>query len=434
MPLNFSAAPSSRITKKPYQKSPSLRRSVSSPFADLKQRKPVQRSQSKPESAADADDDDDGLLEERLQDAGIVKTLVTDLSLRDVAQTIQYIRSHMFDALPEAGGFNSTKIAEILNFRKSLPPTVTVAHVHALLDSPTRIEREIAELTKAGIIRKVVTPGRGTGGASIGEGLILSKDVERLVIETKELDRELSGKSLYYHKMHRLLIGLLDKFLEHLRARPITQSLSLGAFSSTDVTALMRCGFLTSSAQYACSANVFSRPKSASQGTGMSISSISKAASGSVAAVGGEDAIYEAGGRGGVRRSSSQFTSQSEQDPQRFVGEGEQLKLSLPGMGPYLKLLTAARSHLISLVMKSKYRELPLYLLHERWNGGISTDDPAAKAKKYRGEFAGVSPNRTRKWKQFNGLAFDWVLAECHGAGLIEVFETGGVGRAVRIR
>ncbi|KAL2046019.1 hypothetical protein N7G274_001466 [Stereocaulon virgatum] len=418
MPLNFSAAPSSRITKKPYQKSPSLRRSVSSPFVGLKQRKPVQRSQSKPENADDVDDDDrdGGLFEERLQDAGIVKTLVTDLSLRDVAQTIQYICSHMFDALPEAGGFNSTRIAEILNFRKSLPPTVTVAHVHAFLDSPTRIEREIVELKKAGIIRKVVTPGRGTGGASIGEGLILTKDVERLVIEARELDRELS-----------------NKFLEHLRARPMTQSLCLGAFSSTEITALMRSGFLISSAQYANSANAFSRHNSASQGTGSSISSVSKAASGSVAAVGGEDAIYEAGGRAGVRRSSSQFTSWAEQDPQRFVGEGEQLKLSLPGTGPYLKLLTAARSHLISLVTKSKYRELPLYLLHERWNGGVSTDDPAAKAKKYRGGFARVLPNRTRKWKQFNGLAFDWVLAECHGAGLIEIFETGSVGRAVRI-
>lgn len=34
---------------------------------------------------------------------------------------------------------------------------------------------------------------------------------------------------------------------------------------------------------------------------------------------------------------------------------------------------------------KVKYKELPLHLLRERWNGGISPDDPAAKAKKYRG-------------------------------------------------
>ena len=95
--------------------------------------------------------------------------------------------------------------------------------------------------------------------------------------------------------------------------------------------------------------------------------------------------------------------------------------------------MSAARSHLVSLAMKSRYREIPIYLLREKWDGGISTDDPAAKAKKYRGEFIGVLPSRTRKWKQFYGLSFDWTLAECLGAGLVEVFETGSVGQAVRI-
>lgn len=97
------------------------------------------------------------------------------------------------------------------------------------------------------------------------------------------------------------------------------------------------------------------------------------------------------------------------------------------------QLLSAARSHLVSLTMKSKFREIPVYQLRERWDGGISAEDPAAKAKKYRGEFSGVLPSRTRKWKEFYGLSFDYTLAECLGAGLVEVFETGSVGRAVRI-
>ena len=83
--------------------------------------------------------------------------------------------------------------------------------------------------------------------------------------------------------------------------------------------------------------------------------------------------------------------------------------------------------------MKSKFQEIPVYLLRERWNGGVSADDSAARAKKYRGEFTGVLPRGTRKWKQFYGLSFDWTLAECLGAGLVEVFETGSVGQAVRI-
>ena len=160
---------------------------------DLKQRKPVRRSVSKPEVIDDGDDSDD-IFGDSLEDLGIVKTLATDLSLRDVAQTIQYIRSHMFDAMPEGGGFNSTRIADILNFRKSLPPTVTVAHVHALIDSPTKTEREIAELANAGMIRKVVIPGRGTAGSSVGEGLVLFSDIERLVKDAKELGQGLSGE------------------------------------------------------------------------------------------------------------------------------------------------------------------------------------------------------------------------------------------------
>ncbi len=223
----------------------------------------------------------------------------------------------------------------------------------------------------------------------------------------------------------------LDRFLEHIRNRPTAQIVSLGGFSGSDITKLMRAGFLTSSTPHTTSTSFCNHPDSASRGTATSILSVSRAASGSMAAVGGEDAIYGAGGRGGMRRSSSQF--KSEQDGEDAISEGHSLRVSLPGTGPYLKLLTAARSHLVSLIMKSKYRELPLYLLLERWNGGTSADDPAAKAKRYRGEFSGILPNRTRKWKQFYGLSFDWVLAECLGAGLIEVFETGTVGRATRI-
>jgi len=193
MPLNISAAYSSRVrvTKRPQDKRPSLKRSASSPFGSLNQSKPVQRMLSRPESS---EEDDDDFFGDRLDDVGMVKSLATDLSLRDVAQNIQYIRSHMFDIMPENGGFNSTKIAEILNFRKSLPPTVTVAHVHAMTESPTSTERAIAELTKAGTIRRIVIPGRGTGGSSIGDGLILLKDIERLTRQARELESSVAGK------------------------------------------------------------------------------------------------------------------------------------------------------------------------------------------------------------------------------------------------
>ena len=93
MPLNFSAVHSSRVSKRPQQQS---RRSTSSPFADFSQRKPVQRSKSKADVVDDDDDDDDDFFNDRLNEAGLVKSLASDLSLRDVAQTIQYVHSHMF--------------------------------------------------------------------------------------------------------------------------------------------------------------------------------------------------------------------------------------------------------------------------------------------------------------------------------------------------
>ena len=186
MPLNLTAAHSSSVSRR-------RKRSASSPLTHVNQRKPVQRFKSRSDMT---NDDDDDFFRDRLDDIGSVKSLPSDLSLRDVAQTIQYVRSHMFDTMVENGGFNSTRIAEILNFRQSLPPIVTVPHIHALAQSPTKTEREISELTRAGTIRRLFTPGRGTGGSSIGESLILSTDVESLLRQAKALDQELAGTSM----------------------------------------------------------------------------------------------------------------------------------------------------------------------------------------------------------------------------------------------
>ena len=400
MPLNYTAAHSSRISK------PSLKRSASSPFSLHKQRKPISRASSKPETLDEAED----YFGDRLEDRGLVKTLATDLSLRDVAQTIKYIRSHMFDDLPEAGGFNSVRISEILRFRKSLPPTVTVTHVHAFLRSPTATDKEIAELAKAGVVRKIVVPGRGTGGSSIAEGVILYPDFERLVQESG-LDEEIA-----------------NTLLQRLQDNPLLLNLPSNSFTASEAAALKQAGFLTSSSQGLQPSTPFTH--ATSPGTLTSLLSVSRAPSGSLAAVGGESAIHDAGGSGtasGIRRSSSHLSTENLHSSNRTF------QISLPNTGPYLRLLTAARAHLIALLQKSRFKEMPLYMLQERWDGGIASDDPAARAKKYRGEFTGVLPARTKKWKQFYGLRFEWVLAECLGAGLLELFETGSVGRAARI-
>ncbi len=394
MPLTFSAAHSSRVTKRTL-KPPQLTRSASTSFSSYKQRKPVQRSRSNPEKAEQED-----FFGDKLDDIGLVVTLATDLSLRDVAQITRFANTQMFDSLPERGGFNSTKIAEILTFRRSLPAFATIAHVHALSRSPTVTEREIFELMKANVLRKIVIPGRGTGGSALGEGLVLVKDLEVMLERSDGVDS-----------------GIKQRFLDHLRAHPLTSGVAVTAFSSTELSSLKRAGFLTSSASSASSYVLDEGPRIAST----SISTISRAASGSLAAIGGEGAVMEAGVSPSLRRACSQSDGLSI------------LQLALPSMGPYLGLLTTARTHLVSLIRKSSFREIPLYLLRERWDGGTSKGDAAAQAKRSRGESSGVLPARTKKWKRFSGLCFEWVLAECVGSGMLELFETGSVGRAVRI-
>lgn len=322
------------------------------------------------------------MFNERLDDNGVIASLATDLNFRDVPQFVQYIQTRMFCDIPErAPGMNSTRIAEILNYRAALPPIVTLAHVHALSSSPTKTEREIAELAQAGIIRKVAVPNRGVGAAAVGDGLVLVSEWEGLVHSHSDLGEEVK-----------------IKYLSLFKDNPTSTTVSGINFTPAEVSALTTAGFLTSATATTSQTDLFARPGAASLGTLASLSTAgSKNASGSLAAVGGSEANF-----------------------------------SLPNTGPHLRLLLAARTHILNLLKKSKYREAPMNTLNERWDGGIAADDEQSQARKARGEFVGVLPGRTKKWKQFYGLRFEWVLEECVGAGLVELFETGSVGKGVR--
>jgi hypothetical protein len=394
MSFKFSAAHSSRIKKSTKPASLKRNKSADSPFSALPRRKPIQRATTKPETRVN-DDEDEDLFGDRLDDIGLIKALAQDLTLRDVAQAILYIQRKQWSPVPqERSGMNSTRTAEVLNFRSSLPPAVTVSHVQALLNSPTAAEREIAELTRGGVIRKVTVGGRG----SMGEILIMTEQLDNMV-ESSSLTAAVKGK-----------------FVTVLHENPTSLKLPRSQFSEDEVKALMHAGFLTSATPTWTTTNVFSRPRDGAMGTMTSLQSIAKAPSGSLAAVGGEGAVHMVGGSGGRAQVRSR----------------EEHSLAIPGVGSFLKVLTNARAHLVSLLSKSKYREAPESLLRQRWDGGIPGDNEASTAKRNRGEFAGVLPGRTRKWKQFYGISFEWILGECVGAGLIEVFETGSVGRGVR--
>lgn len=118
---------------------------------------------------------DEELEESRLRDRGPVHSLSHLTNTGDIVESMKYVGKTMFDDIPERAGMNSTRIAEILNFRRSLPPIVTVPHVQALCDSPTAAEREIATLVQHGVIRRLNIPGRGIGNTAIGECLVLTE-------------------------------------------------------------------------------------------------------------------------------------------------------------------------------------------------------------------------------------------------------------------
>jgi len=229
--------------------------------------------------------------------------------------------------------------------------------------------------------------------------LILVRDLEGMVVDSA-LEREVK-----------------EKFVRLLRENPTALKIERTKLEADEAKALMHAGFLTSSTGSWTTTDAFSRPGDGSRGTMTSLGSISKAASGSMAAVGGEGAVHNSGGSGGGARP--------------LPGTGD-LSIALPSTGPFLKLVANARAHLLSLLGKSKFKEAPESLLRQRWDGGIAADDAQSTARRNRGEFTGVLPGRTRKWKQFYGISFEWILGECVGAGLVEVFDTGSIGRGVR--
>lgn len=187
MPLQTTLARSSRITKsRPTNAGASLglRRSTSSPS------KANQRKRSLPLETSVQHDD-----EEELDDTGVIASLASDLNFRDVPQFMEYIRNNMFSDMPEKAGMNSTRIAEVLNFRQRLSPFVTIAHIDALSTSHTKIEREIAELAQAGVVRRISIPHRGVGAAAVGDGIVSVKEWQQMVQEHDSLDDELKGES-----------------------------------------------------------------------------------------------------------------------------------------------------------------------------------------------------------------------------------------------
>ncbi|KAE8364200.1 serine-threonine protein kinase 19-domain-containing protein [Aspergillus caelatus] len=383
MPLRITSAPVSGVKKRRKPSNTALR---SSPFASHARRRAIAQSFTDVKS-----NDPSGEFREEygpgpLPDIGMSRYIPETTPVEDVIQAICHIRDSFFEDLPTRTGMNSTRVAELLNLRRSLPPLASVAHVHTLLDIPTKVEREIVDSVNSGRIRRLIVPGRGNDAAGLGDCLVLSEDWERLVRDS----------SIGSH--------LKDKFLDVLSRPDVTFAVPDTLFSAPECMALVRAGFLVSS-----SSSVKGSPGIISLPTFPPTSS-----SGNSASRGDPAALDD---KEGGSRSRCHTTV---------------LFLSLPNTGPYLRLLSSGRAHLLALIRKSNSSEVPLHLLRDRWDGAVETDKSFSAAKRIRGEHAGILPGRTKKWKELCGMNFRWVLEEALGAGLIEIFDTGSVGPGVR--
>lgn len=296
------------------------------------------------------------------------------MSLRDVMQAMRYIRAHMFTAVPPTG-FHSTRTADLLNYRVSVPPIVTVGHLNAMLSAPSRVEREVAELLGKGVVRRVRVERR----AALGEALIDSRALEDMVSRAQ------------------LAEDTKQRFVAFLRGDCRAQTVPRGTLSDGQADELVRAGFLTSSTQAVPGSTLRTRPEDRTTLT--SIRHIAQSGSGTVSAVGGPNAIHQAGGGGGA--PSLTLTSADDRG----------LRLAVPGHGRYLKLAEGVVSWIRDGLGRTKWGEAPEDWLRERFEGG------------------GLYGTR---WKEFWGVEWEWALGQAVGSGVVEIFDTGSVGKGVR--
>jgi len=346
----------------------------------------------------ESDEDEDEA--EKLPQIKIITSL-RSVPTSDILEMIQHAKNIMFMDIPERlSGMNSKQIADILNFRKNLPPLVSLAHIYAISKSTTSTDREIASLLQQGIIRKISIIGRGKGGAPLGDGLIKTDDWIEFIHNSN-----LSG-------------NLQNKYISLLKENK-SQMINSLQFDREEIPELVSSGFITLSS--ALSNHIDVRNK-----TGQSIADNSIIApTGSIEAVGGQNVIQLHG------NISNSLTTN---DDNKIKIKGNLLTFSLPNTGIYLKLITEAKQYLLSLIIKMspKYKEGLKDLLRERWDGNTPTVND--NAKRIRGDWTGVIlPGRTKKWKDYYGLTFEFILNECLGSGAVECFETGSVGLGVRI-
>ncbi|KOS16829.1 hypothetical protein ESCO_004756 [Escovopsis weberi] len=382
----------------------------------------------------DGNDDDDYMdagNAAQLPDLGPVARLegelLSDLSLRDVPQAMRCIRARMFSPLP-ATGLHSSRVARTLAARRAIPPLVSPGHLAAVLGDPSAVEREVAQLWAAGALRRVRVPRRG----GTGEALIEGGDLAALVRGATGVGAGAgAGARSGRNSAEALSEGARAGFEAFLRARPTARTFPHGGVEGSgemmgrrEVDELVRAGFLASEAALWHGDRLLQRPEDRTTLT--SVERVSRHASGTVSAVGGRNAVHLAGGGGGgggglisssstsSARVPASVPASSPSSPSAAAppdGGAEALRIAVPGHGLYMKLAEGTAQWLRDLLATRPWAEGTEAWARERFEGG------------------GLYGTR---WKEFWGVEWEWVLGQAVGLGVVEVFDTGSVGRGIR--
>lgn len=262
---------------------------------------------------------------------------------------------------------------EILRFRKSLPDTlVTTTQLYSIFlnQNNTFVDKSLELNIRLGKLRRFVISnaspvilrslnrfesGKVTYGFENVDIIVKSKDYFKLIENSiEELEKELQDETLPKSLSVKKSIALssLTKFLQHLQKSPSALKISSMNCELTqeELTHLMNSGFVTLASNH----------------------------------------LNEI--------------------------QSNEYAISYPSCGTYLKLINAGRSWLVKVLNKHKFKELLEDQLNTKWQGF----NPQGKSKM----------NNFRS--PFYGYDLNWVLADALGAGVVEVFNTP-VGRGWRL-
>ncbi|KAK6528883.1 hypothetical protein TWF694_004114 [Orbilia ellipsospora] len=337
-----------------------------------------------------------------------------------VPEAIAYILAHQFTPLPETLtglGLSRDTIADILNFRRSLPPVVPIPHLHSLLPSPTETERAIASLIADGTLRKVQIR---TGNASYLEGVIQTDDFLKSVAQSSGIDSDTK-----------------DALLSLLAADPtlatITSDMTAkNSLSKDTIMSLLSAGFLVINQSPSPSSD------STSGGAGgvVDITTLTPTtAMKTIAPLPEKDHshISTLASLASVSSSSRNGNIGSYNSSRASVnlmrkGDAIEYTITPPHLGLLTHSYTSSKSHMLDMLRHVPHREATMGYLREKWDGGVSKNKNKTRKRGAEVKFEG----RTRKWKEFRGLTVDWVIGGLMGSGVVEGFDTA-VGKGVRL-